>query len=832
MKNIVKLSAVILLLASFNCAVGEVSSEEAASWWAEPNKPMTYIGVPGFLGTPAILWNASILVSPYPAIGFQNFDKETGAFRFGYSPLLGNELAGNESGMLQIEFSFGDEFFLPDRFDASAGHYSRAIVDGRLPAVIHTFLQGDVEWKCIVFCRMLSGAPTAVTGEEIMITDVQWTAKNLSDKDVKAQFNCHFNASHFNNGHPMRLMKKAARYFHRIDYKTRQKMVIDDRGIARLAVEAFENSEATFYVADEGIAKSQRHLVEAGLHRDILSFEIDLKAGKSSKLRLMIPFYAVKPKELKPVFASSFDEELERFKAFWNKELSGVKIPDRLVNDTVDSYLAGLMICTHRKPKAGFWMIKTSPLTYEGPWVGTNAACAYALDVLGKHVWSRRILDEFIDNQVTIPASISRNRMAKIAFNNPDDRSEGFSSHPGYLAHIPGSGAGLWGSDHGWCMWAIARHAWLTNDWDWFRKNADKMSLACEWIAEQRKRTMLYDENGQKRLSWGLLPARRSWDWGFGHIFWGEAVTYAGLRDIAECLKYIGHEKADEYIAEAENYRSDIITAATRGRNLAKPVPLADGTTIPYVPMGTELLDYAAPDWTYLACGPLYLGVHGVVDADHELIDQTFAVLEAGVPAENGNERLTPGADGEDRLYYWYHRLIVDEPGWTPHSHLYIQRDELDKLFEAYYSFVNGGGQYVDLRSEWEKRDNVPWVTWAKGHFTWVTRNLLLREKSDTLILAGSCPRAWLAKGKTLAVNALPTTFGKVSYKLDVSEDDAIKGKFDFDLYRQPEKIMLRLRRPGGILPKEVRINGKVVRQKAGEWIELTPATKTMLVKY
>ncbi len=301
-------------------------------------------------------------------------------------------------------------------------------------------------------------------------------------------------------------------------------------------------------------------------------------------------------------------------------------------------------------------------------------------------------------------------------------------------------------------------------------------------------------------------------------------------------------------LAQAEDYRQGIIAAVTRSRDASPPVPLDDGSTLPFVPMSVEMRDYFAPDWTYVACGPLNLAWAGVVPADHELIEQTLAFLEAGrplgdwdeargkyqgwdwganVPAdEDFLERTRPK---EGRCYLWRHKMTY-EPGWIPQAFTFQQRDDVPAMLEHLYSLISNGGQHVSLRTPIEQRDGVAWTQPGDANLMWLMREMLVREEGDTLVLAGSCPRAWLAAGKAVGVTELPTHFGPVTYRLEAKSKE-ISGVFRFGFHTKPERIRLRLRRPGGAAPTRATVNGKPVPVD-GEWLTLPATARTLRASY
>jgi hypothetical protein len=78
-------------------------------------------------------------------------------------------------------------------------------------------------------------------------------------------------------------------------------------------------------------------------------------------------------------------------------------------------------------------------------------------------------------------------------------------------------------------------------------------------------------------------------------------------------------------------------------------------------------------------------------------------------------------------------------------------------------------------------------------------RALLLREEGETLWIGQGIPRAWLAPGKHVAINAAPTTFGEVSCRIEALADGAMSITLDPPTRGDAKMIRLCLRQPGGI---------------------------------
>ncbi|MBI3986594.1 MAG: hypothetical protein HY343_06725 [Lentisphaerae bacterium] len=811
----------------------EPSFEDAQGWWNKMLLPVTFLGVPGSPRNPAVLWNAGLIFSAQLR-RFHPFWRHW-AFPAGHAA----EFAGYEPDGIQLEFSFGDTWHLPDRPNNTAGEVHQELMDGRMPIVNTRLKHAGLDWSATMFSRLVNG-DTAESGNEPLLTEVRWTATNPTDAPIKAQCACHLHEPHISLGYTIEWQAGAPRRFCPIVWQA--PMLLNEVGKARLAILAERGGDVSFQGAltEEQVKRADSKLAEQGVDKDSLIFRVEVPPRESRSVRLLIPFFYLDAGTLLRELATPFDQALFAARRYWEgvyAKAGQLRSPEPIVNDSFDAYLYQAMLATGRRPRTGPWILKTSPNNYEHLWSAHASIGAYSMDLRGQHEWSRRIFDTFLEHQGPIPAS------ALHLFGDKQvDASEGFSAHPGFLGNIEGHMAILWTFYHGWILWGIAQHAHLTGDWAWFNRHLDKLILACEWIVEQRRRTSLRDAKGNKVISYGMMPAANAFDWGFGHVFWSDAHTWRGLDAIVQCLESLRHPKAARYREETEAYRQDLIAAVVRSRDLAPPVPLKGKATIPFVPMCTEMLDYAKMDWTYIACGPLNLAWAGVVPARHELVDQMLAFIEAGRPAKKeipkaaaipSRECFTEAnltCDGRTQL--WRRRLTY-EPGWLAHAFVSRDRDDLPEFFEAMYSQLSNGGQHVNLRSPVESREGVAWCQPGQANLLWLIRDMLVREQENTLLLAGACPRAWLAKGQTIEIRDLPTRFGKVSFLLKAESDKpVIRGIMDFAFRTPPASIRLRLRLPGGALPKKVSVNGKSVPPSGNEWLDLPTDCQTIEAQY
>jgi hypothetical protein len=96
-----------------------------------------------------------------------------------------------------------------------------------------------------------------------------------------------------------------------------------------------------------------------------------------------------------------------------------------------------------------------------------------------------------------------------------------------------------------------------------------------------------------------------------------------------------------------------------------------------------------------------------------------------------------------------------------------------------------------------------------------LVRWMLLLEDSDEerLYVAKGVPQGWLASGKAIHVEDAPTRWGKVSYRMQMSEaKDKITAHAELAKGSAPKELYVKFRLPVSNKPKSVTVNGKTAQ--------------------
>jgi hypothetical protein len=129
-------------------------------------------------------------------------------------------------------------------------------------------------------------------------------------------------------------------------------------------------------------------------------------------------------------------------------------------------------------------------------------------------------------------------------------------------------------------------------------------------------------------------------------------------------------------------------------------------------------------------------------------------------------------------------------------------------------TFVSGEAATVaPLRGASYRSMYMPPNTASNSAFLETLRLMLVHERRDKdgspvgLDLAYATPRPWLGDGKSISVNAAPTSFGALTYDLHRAGSQ-VTGTVVVPSRRPPQTMRLRVRLPHGVKLRAVRVNG------------------------
>lgn len=310
---------------------------------------------------------------------------------------------------------------------------------------------------------------------------------------------------------------------------------------------------------------------------------------------------------------------------------------------------------------------------------------------------------------------------------------------------------GHW-KETGIALWAVSRHARLTDDRSWLREVWPEVMAGFAYIRSMREETRKNPDAPEA----GLIPRGFS-DGGLGgvhpeytNVYW----TLVGLRAAAEAAVWLGQtEDARRIRAEFEDMLSVFRKSAERDM---KTTPAG----IRYVPIRMVDPEDVAPQraqWAF--CHAVFPGE--VFAADDPILRGNMAAIDADV-----REGLVYGTGWiADGIWNYFASF------WA-HAHLWL--GDGGKAARILYAFANHASPLLCWREEQGLGGkglvgDMP-HNWASAEFLRLVRDLLVLERGDDLHLFEGLPREWVRPGERVALKGILTIFGPVDLSLVVPQ--------------------------------------------------------------
>jgi len=536
-----------------------------------------------------------------------------------------------------------------------------------------------------------------------------------------------------------------------------------------------------------------------------IAYDVGLEGGESHTITMAFPFVSLAGKaEWQKVARLDLEAKLADVIAYWRGVVGAggqIEIPDALLNDFHKAVQAHVAISVDKDPASGLLSVPAATYRYG---VCANEACwqISMLDQAGHHERAGKYLETFLATQGM--SHLDGNFISNEGLMQGLNIDDGEPLRSGFAYNL----------DPGYIMETLAQHYRLSGDRTWLQRVAPKLVSACDFIIRERQRTKLYEEGSgdQKPVpEWGLMPAGHLEDnqeW--RHWFAVNAHAYGGMRTIAAALSEIAHPEAPRLTQEAAAYQADIRQAARRAMVEAPVVSLLDGTYIPRIPTHTSMRGRDVGWIREAAYGPLHLCECDVFDPSEEemtwvlkdLEDNLFVTREFGRPV--------------DLERFWFsHGGVTIQANLMDLAIDYLRRGEVKNGLRALFNNF-GASLYTDVRAFTEH----PVIELGHGvgpfykvsdegkALVWL-RAFLLREEGNTLHLAPGAPCAWFAPGQApWGLQKMASEFGPVSYRVSPGSN-AVTVEVQAAFRRPPAELCVHLRRPDGVAPRTVTVNGR-----------------------
>jgi len=524
----------------------------------------------------------------------------------------------------------------------------------------------------------------------------------------------------------------------------------------------------------------------------------ELAPGESCELLLKV---ARKPISTETEQASlarlEFDPLHDQTARFWNDEVSPwaeLKTREPDLDAFHKAHLVQVMISDHRMPGEDDLISTSVGADAYGNYGNESSMIIQELEERGLHGEARKRLTPWLKYQGT----------AKLAGR--------FSEQEGVFFGSGGTEAGeSYVQHHGWIMWALTEHYFMTRDKAWLEGIAPNLIRGAEWIVRQRRLT-LGDQPLSRGWERGLLPAGGLEDV-TSFFYWVSANTWSwrGMNSVAAALAAVGHAEAGRLRAEADAYRADILRSLTIARQHNPLVRLRDGRWVPHYPThiyrrGREL------GWI------------------RETLEGSMNLLLSGLLDPNSREAVWILDDYQDNRYTGgefgypipdFHETWYDWAGFSCQPNLlaglmpYLDRDEIEvyiwmffNAFNATYS-PNIQGMVEHPRPILGFSNPESFKTSDQSNSIKWLRYMFVYGEGDTLHLGRALPREWLSRKESIHLKRVHTRFGVVSveYEPDLAQNQ-ITCKADLALKTAPARTLVRFRHPEKKRIQSVRVNG------------------------
>ncbi|MGB9625795.1 MAG: hypothetical protein ACPMAQ_13140, partial [Phycisphaerae bacterium] len=482
----------------------------------------------------------------------------------------------------------------------------------------------------------------------------------------------------------------------------------------------------------------------------VLRWRTTLGSGETRTIYFKQPYVdLLDATELARLKEIGFDQEAPKMLDYWRKRLAGgmaIEVPEPALNHFYAANLWHNVITADRDPKTGLYNEGVGTFAYR-VFANETVMIARSMDMRGEHRDAERYLEPMLHYQGNEPL--------KGRFST----KEGVFHSAGEYTH------GEYAMNHGFVLWGVADHYFMTRDRAYLERVAPKLIKGCDFLISERKSTMGPEDQPHRPMH-GLAPASSLEDVvEYQYWFATNGFFYLGMKRAAQALADIGHPEAARIAREAEAYRRDIEIAVREAATRAAVVRLRDGTYIPYVPSRVYHWRHLTEGWIREALySSLDLATAEVVPAGDPLITWMLDELEDNIffSAESGF-----GVSDVDR--YWFERGAVTlQPCLVDTPFLYMVRDEIPAALRSFWN-TYALSIYPDVHcfAEWVQRFGVAggpvYKTSDESRFVMWLRQLLVWEDGNRLWLGRAAPREWLADGKTVRIERAATFFGPVS---------------------------------------------------------------------
>lgn len=495
-------------------------------------------------------------------------------------------------------------------------------------------------------------------------------------------------------------------------------------------------------------------------------YAVWLNPGEERNLDFKMPLAPIASgdAQLEVIAKASFEERLGQVESFWNSIFQrGIRIdvPEAKVNDTYRTSLINDLMSLNEVGKDTVQTI--NQLHYHGFYLRDSADFVRMYDTSGYPELGRQVVDFFATKQ----------------------RDNGnFLSQEGQYDG--------WGE----ALWTYAEHYRMTHDKRFAAEVYPRILRAVEWLEPALAADPLH-----------LMPATDVRDNEFvpGHLTGYNFLALDGLRAAQLFAHDLGHHEDEKRFRAIE----DRLRAALM-KQLEVVAPHGG-----YIPPSLDP-GAAGTDWGNL----LSVVPEEQLDAFDPHVTATLRSTQAKY--QEGLMTYRQTGQGE----YLHHYLTIKN------TLTELVRGEQEQVIRELYavllhtSSTHAGWEY-SIRP-WGDRDfsgNLAPHGWFAAEYRNLLRNMMVRERGETLHLLSAVSPEWIGAGKQIVVERAATYLGTVNMKLMMPDATSAILALSVDAKQgyAPKSIVLHV--PWFMNVEQVIVDGKPARAKDGT-VELSPSSK------
>jgi hypothetical protein len=369
----------------------------------------------------------------------------------------------------------------------------------------------------------------------------------------------------------------------------------------------------------------------------------------------------------------------------------------------------------------------------------------------------------------------------------------GYLSTPATLQAID------WLSDHGAILEILAVHALLTNRQAFIDRWLDTIVKACDFV---KQACALTNHNGVA----GLIPPGVNSDEGI--VTQGinsQAWSYKGLRSAVQLLQRLDHPRAAEFDTFANTFRQTYVTAI---RALAASSPTwtdPSGKKQPILPANFTRERGSFGDLVMFDTGALMSTWAGLMPASDPLMRSYLEFWRVGPNTTLFDPAHTNALDRT----VLDHEQSSSEPCYSWNLFHTWQLADRTRYLEGMYGLLVGAISQ-DTYISCEHRNAIYGNLFTQPLIAWTLRNAVIDCEivDNELHLLRLCPRAWLSTGTATVFSRVPTFYGPVNLRFQLSGDGhGLSVTFSADWHHKPARVLLHVPPIPGL--NTVQVNGR-----------------------